>query len=208
MRLAMSLRTLSLGVATASFLLAGAASAATATSPAHTWDMVGVNARLTQKIDTQHARPGETVEAKLDGSVRTAGIDLPRNTLLYGRVDHVEASQNGGPAALSLYFNQAELQNGQKIPVKVTVLSAFPAREGAMATYGTGIMGPAPKHVNSKRRTDQEPGLLSHISMHSAVQSHNSATFRKNDGDITLRAGTRFQLGIAPRNQNMTRAGA
>lgn len=212
MRIPGLLRNLSLGLATATFAFAGAAFAQPAAStqsgamqPAQHWHLVGATVRLDHALSTRNTRQGQMVEAKLNGSVKTAeGVDLPKGTELMGRVDRVQASQNGGPSMLSLVFTKAELKDGHTVPVKVTVVGAYPSDEAALAVNGDQTMGSAPQHVSSRARIDQEAGLLSHISMHSAVQSHNSARFEKKDGDFTLKAGTYLQVAIAPRHANTT----
>jgi hypothetical protein len=201
MRMAASLKYLSLGVATASFLLAGAAFAQADLNAS----LSGVNSRLDRALDSRSAKPGEAVEAKLDSSVKTAdGVDLPRGTELLGKVDRVQASEGHGPSSLSLVFTAAQLKDGKQIPVKVTVVSAFPASDGYMASDGQNLVSPAPKTVKSDQRFDQKTGLLGNITMTSSVQGHSSATFRKKDGDIKLAAGTYLQVGIAPSSENST----
>lgn len=195
MRFAMSLRSFSLGLATASLMVAGAASAQSMQSV----QLMGVNARLDHSLDSQTAKPGQAVEAKLDGSVKTpGGVDLAKGTELWGKVDAVQASRDGSPSSVSLVFTTAQLKDGQKIPVKVTLLGAYPANEGIDATYGTETMGPAPKQVSSKEQIDQEPGLLGKVAMTSAVPAQNSGTFTQKKGNVRLLAGTYFQVGIAP----------
>lgn len=221
MNIGESLRTWSLALATTSIVFAGAAVAQTPGShprqmsnqsaqsgqqswrgsSAHMWDLKGVDARLDRTLDTSSSTTGQQVEAKLYHPLKSDdGITLPKGTELLGRVDHVQASQNGGPSSISVIFNRARMKDGKIIPVKVTVMGAYPASESSQAIYGEETMGPAPKHINPKERVDQETGLLNHVSMHSAVQSHNSATFRKKDGNLKLIAGTFLQVGIAPRN--------
>ncbi len=193
MRLASSLKNFSLCLATVSFLFAGAAFAQS--------DMVGVNVRLDQQLTTKSATQGQIVAAKLDRAAKTSdGIDLPRGTELLGKVSHVQASQNGGPASFSLLFDKAQLKDGKEIPVKVTILGAYPpGQESADSLYpGDDLLGPAPRHVSPEQRVDQEAGLLSHISMTSAVQSHNSGTFRRKAGNIKLARGTYLQVGVGP----------
>ena len=190
MQLAISFRNLSLSVATASFLLAGAAFAEQSS-------IVGVNARLDHTISSGTATDGQIVAVKLDRPVKTVdGVDLPRGTQLEGTITHVQASANGGPASVSLVFNKAQLKDGKQIPVKVTLLGAYPPGQMQASNYGDEEMGPAPRHVNPRERILQEPGMLSHVSMISSVQGQNSATFRKKDGNFSLHAGTYFQLGI------------
>ncbi|MGB6131541.1 MAG: hypothetical protein WBG54_07160 [Acidobacteriaceae bacterium] len=212
MRIPTLFRNLSLGLATATFAFAGAAFAQPSASaqngvmePAQHWHLVGATVRLDHALSTKSARQGQMVEAKLNGSVKTPdGVDLPKGAELIGRVDRVQASQSGGPAMLSLVFTKAEMKDGKTVPVKVTVIGAYPSDEAALAVNGDQTMGSAPRHVNSRARVDQEAGLLSHVSMHSAVQNHNSARFEKRDGDFTLKAGTYLQVAIAPRPANPT----
>lgn len=205
MRFAASLRNWSLGLATASFLCAGAAWAQPPsniqqnTTMSQSWNLVGVNARLQQKLDANTAHRGEKIEARLNGAVKTAsGMKLDRGTELWGRVDRVQASTSGGPSTLSLVFTKARMKDGKTIPVKVTVLGAYPSDEALMAVNGDQTMPPAPRHINNKERIDQEAGMIGHVSLHSAVQARDSATFRDARGNVKLAPGTFLQLGIAP----------
>lgn len=198
MRVITGLRNLSLGVATASFLLAGAAFAESS-------ELAGGTARLDHTIDAQNAQQGQHVEAKLNDTVKTrSGLELPKGTELIGQVSRVQSSENGGPSDLALVFSKAELKDGKQIPVKVTLVGAFPPTAGAASPYGNQTMGPAPKHISPQEKIDQEAGLLSHISMTASAQGHNSATFRDKDGNVKLRQGTYFQVGIAPASGNST----
>lgn len=202
MRFVPTFRTWSLGFATASFLCAGVAlaqpHASTQDAMQRSWNLVGVNAQLQQQLDASTAHPGEVIKARLNGVVKTAnGMRLDRGTELWGKVDQVHASTNGGPSTLSLIFTKARLKDGKTIPVKVTVLGAYPSDEAMMAVNGDQTMPPAPRHINNKVRIDQESGMIGHVSMHSAVQSHDSATFREARGNLKLANGTFLQLGIA-----------
>lgn len=214
MRISLSLRRVSLGVATASFLLAGSALAQSTQSSqmnqppaqAQQWQMKGVNARLDHSLDAQSAHVGEAVAVKLDRAVKTAeGARLPAGTEVWGKVERVQASQNGGPSSMTLRFTSAELKNGQKVPVKVTVIGAFPASADSNYVNSMGSeLPPAPRHINPQDKYTQEPGLLKNVEMKSAVQARNSATFTDRDGNLRLNAGTYLQLAIAPQsNSNM-----
>lgn len=222
MRIGTSLRNFSLGLATASFIFAGTALAQTndaaqsmnqtdqaQSASGQTWNLVGVNARLDHTLDTSSAKQGEMVTARLDGSVKTAdGVKLDKGTQLKGTVTRVEESANGGPSSLTLVFTTAQMKDGKQIPVKVTLLSAYPPGANSEATYGVDEIAPAPRHVNSQATIDQESGMLRHISLHARVAGQNSGTFRKKDGNLKLAAGTYLQIGIAPMNNNMTNSGA
>lgn len=206
MRISMSLRNLSLGVATASFLLAGSA---LAQSPQQ-WQLRGVNARLDRPLDAQSAHVGQAVEVRLDHTVKTAeGATLPRGTQVWGKIEKVQTSQDGSPSMMSLRFTMAELKNGQKVPVKVTVIGAFPANSASNDMNMGGDLPPAPRHINPLDKYTQEPGMLGHVELTSAVQGHNSGTFTDQKGNIKLNQGTYLQLAISPVNNGMQqRSGA
>lgn len=204
MQLVEKIRTWSLGVAAASMIFAGAAVAqASDSSQAQNGELTGANARLVHSLDAASARQGQSIEAKLLGSVKTdTGLKLDKGTLLKGTVTDIQKADNGGQSSVTLNFNQAQLRSGKDIPVKVTLLAAFPPSSADQATYGMGDMGTAPQHVNPKLKVDQEAGQLSHISLHSSVQSDNSGTFQDNTGNLKLHAGTYLQVGIAPAGAN------
>jgi hypothetical protein len=203
-------RSLSLSAAAATFLAAGTA---WAMPPTHTtqssqqmssaW-LTGATARLDHTLDAKDAKPGMAVEAKLDHTVKTPdGTKLPGGTELRGTVASVQAPDNGGPSSISLRFDKAELKNGQTVPVKVTLVGAYPSNENQMSSYGQMDMGSAPRRVSPKAKYEQEAGTLSHIAMNSSVSGKNSATFLNKDGDVKLRAGTFLQLGIARQGSGM-----
>jgi hypothetical protein len=192
MRAAIVLRDLSLGAAMAAFLLAApGAFAAT---------LEGGTARLDHSIDAQNARQGQRVEARLDGAVRSrsAGLDLPKGTELIGTVSAVQASQNGGASSMSLTFTKAQTKDGKTIPVKVTVVAAYPSSAGGADPYGEQAMAPPPRHISAQEKVDQESGILSHTSMMASAAGNRSATFRDKSGNVRLKAGTYLEVGIAP----------
>lgn len=172
--------------------------------------LVSANAILAQNIDAKKAAPGETLTAKLTSNVKESGeMELHKGTTLMGRVDQVEKNGNG-PTKLSIVFDQARLDNGQTIPVKATLLAAYPA--GVDAYYAEtsnngSLTAVQPRVIRDDTKVDQEPGTLGHIEMRSSVQSKASAVFTNTDGDVKLKRGTRLQLAIAPEagvSQGMT----
>lgn len=158
------------------------------------------NALLVQNVDSKNATLGQVVKAKLTSSVKGAGqTDLPKGTILMGKVDQVEPSNNSGPAKLSIVFNQAQLSNGKTVPVKATILGAYPAGSNNYAGTSNGGMNVQPKVISDNARVDQTSGgALGRVEMHSAVQSNASAVFTSKDRNINLKRGTRLQLAIAP----------
>lgn len=210
MRIGETIRTCSLSVAAASMLFAGGAVAQTSSSgqSGDNLQLTGVNARLVDTLDAGSVQQGQPVEAKLDSSVKTdQGVKLDRGTELKGTVTKVEKSSNDGPSSVTVNFDKAQTKDGKSVPVKVTVLSAYPASARSQATYGVTAFGPPPEHVNSNEAVNQEPGQLGHIALHSNVQSDNSGTFENKDGNVKLAAGTWLQIGIAAMNNSTASSG-
>jgi hypothetical protein len=183
-----SLKKLSFGVALVSAIAVGSASAQT---------LVGVNTRLDHTLDSTSAASGQVVTAKLDGTVTTDGVKLPKGTELIGKVAEVKAAQNGSAASVSLVFTSAKLKDGKEIPVKATLLAAYPESAGDVATYSGDLIGPAPAQVGGDSAFNQQAGALRNVAMNSAVKSSDSGTFL-SDGNFRLLAGTVLQVGIAP----------
>lgn len=183
-----SLRKFTFSLALASLVSTGAASAQS---------LVGVNTTLDHTLDSKSAAIGQVVTAKLNDAVKTAdGITLPRGTELIGKVSEVKAGQQGG-VSVSVVFSSAKLKDGKEIPVKATVLAAYPESvlDGTSVTADT--IGPAPTQVNADSEFNQLAGSLRNIAMNSAVKSSDSGTFLSG-GNFKLVAGTVLQVGIAP----------
>ncbi|HTV06453.1 MAG TPA: hypothetical protein VME86_13885 [Acidobacteriaceae bacterium] len=179
--------------------------AATTTSAGHL-KLVSANALLTTRLDSKNARLGERLTAKLTGNVKAAdAMELPKGTVLLGKVAHVQPSINNGPSRISVVFNQARLRNGHVIPIKATLLGAYPTSSWNSYDY-TGVGGPYiglhSHYISYDQKVDQEPGTLSHVAMRSAVQSSVSGVFSSKDRNIDLRSGTQLQFAIAPKTKN------
>lgn len=185
MQFSFSVKNVSLGLA----IVAMSAAAASAQS------LSGVNTKLLTPLDSQTAKVGQQVAVKLNDSVKiTTGETLPKGTELVGSVSEVKAAEGSNPATVTVVFNTAELKGGKKVPVKATLLAAYPAN-------GDEI-GPAPSHVEAKYSVDQEPGALRGVSLKSAVQNPDSGTFSKEKGNFKLAAGSFLQLAVGPASAN------
>ncbi len=172
-----------------------------ATVPPNT-KLVSVNATLEHSLNSKDAAQGQTVKAKLTDSAKTEnGMKLEKGTVLLGKVEQVQKSTDNSPAKLSVTFDQAKLKDGRTVPVKATLLAAYPPNGGNYYPYtaSSGMtLGTKQQSVSPDRKVDQEPGALGNVSMHSAVQSDTSGTFTSKDGNINLRKGTQLQIAVAP----------
>jgi hypothetical protein len=189
MRRRLALQNLSFSVAVVSLMMAGAASAQS---------LSGVNTRLVAPLDSTSAAPGQAIAVKLEESVKTAdGVKLPRGTELVGKIADVKASQNGGPASVSVVFTTAELKGGKQIPVKATLLAAYPGNQGFAGQYSDQTMDTVPDHVAADHEVDQQPGALpGGVTMKAAVRDADSGTFSRSNGNFKLGAGTFFQMAV------------
>ena len=200
MRFTFSLKNLSFGLAIVSLVSAGAASAQS---------LAGVNTRLVKPLDSQSAAAGQVVTVKLDGSVKTPdGVKLPRGTQLIGKVTAVTPAQSGHAASVSIVFTEAQLKGGKQIPVKATLLAAYPGDEGVESQYSDQTMDSVAASIPADRTIDQEPGALPGVALKASVQDPNSGTFSKKDGNFKLNAGTFLQIGVAPATGSGTTSAA
>jgi hypothetical protein len=182
----------SLAIAAALFAACGYASAQA--SPGDL-QLLGANATLVQDISSKDASQGEAVSAKLTSTVKGA-TELPKGTVLLGKVDQVQMSNHKGPAQLSIVFDQARLTDGKEIPIKATLIGAYPENTDSYTDTGF-VTNVLPNSIPSDQKIDQEPGALSGVTMHSAVQSNTSGVFTSTDRNIVLRRGTQLQFAIA-----------
>jgi hypothetical protein len=186
MQFSRSLKNLSLGLA----IISMSAMAASAQS------LSGVNTRLLKPIDSQTAKQGDAVTVRLDGNVTADGVKLPKGAQLIGKIADVKASPaKGSPASVTVVFTSAQLKDGKQIPIKATLVAAYPAT--AVEDLSTSAV-PAPDSVPEAFKVDQQPGALPGIALKAAVKDPDSGTFTKQNGNFTLKAGTHLQLAVAP----------
>lgn len=198
---------LSLGVS--AMLIATCGYAGAQTTPQNTQttqqtqqNLVSVNATLEHSLNSKDATQGQSVQAKLTDSAKTEnGMKLDKGTVLLGKVEQVQKSTDNSPAKLSVTFDQAKLKDGRTVPVKATLLAAYPPNGGNYYPY-TGsssmMLGTQQQSVSPDQKVDQEPGALGDVAMHSAVQNNASGTFSKKDGNFSLKKGTQLQIAVAP----------
>lgn len=183
----------------------GPALAASTTTPASHPPLKTTNAMLNHSLNAIHLERGQRVTAHLTMNMRAAnGLRLPRNTRLIGKISNIQVARNHG-MSLSLVFTKAQLKDGRVVPIKATVMRALrPASPFLTWQY----LPSASRLVAPHAAVIQEPGMLNHhIRLHSAVRSHNSATFERKNGNIELRRGTRLRIAIAPLQKSTTTAG-
>ncbi|HTU50832.1 MAG TPA: hypothetical protein VMF56_09570 [Acidobacteriaceae bacterium] len=171
-------------------------------------NLVSANAELTQALNSKSTHQGQSITAKLTSSVKTEGqTELPKGTVLMGKVAQVKNSTaNGNQSKISIVFNEARLSNGREVPIKATLLAAYPPALIGVAESTSSYMIVQPHHIPNDQKVQQDPGTLNHVMMKSAVQSNVSGIFLSKKHDINLHRGTRLQLAIAPETSSVSTA--
>jgi hypothetical protein len=154
-------------------------------STASSDQLVAATADLQHELDTKTAKQGDTVTAKLSQSIHLAGTTLPRNTLLIGHVDAVQASQNKSASKIVLTFDQAQLADGKKVAVKSTVVGFYPA--------GSQQLLPS---LSPDMQINQKPSGAHGAALNSSVTESNSGTLSANGSNVHLSNGTELQFAL------------
>jgi len=171
-------------------------------------NLVSANAVLTHSLNAKSTKQGYSVLAKLTSDVKNNGqTELPKGTMLMGKVEQVQTSYaNGHQSKISIVFNKARLSSGREVPIKATLLAAYPPVITGVTQSTSSFMIQQPRHIPNDQKIQQDPGTLSHVMLKSAVQSDVSGVFLSKNHDVNLHTGTRLQLAIAPETNSMSTA--
>jgi len=92
-----------------------------------TVQMVMVRTALSKTLDANKAKQGDLVTVKLldPATIPSAGL-WPRNTVLSGHVDLVQASEKKSDSLVEITFDKAVLKDGRIVPIKATIMKLRP----------------------------------------------------------------------------------
>jgi hypothetical protein len=159
--------------------------------------MVPATASFIANVDSQKLPAGAKVQVKLQGKVRLEnGPELPSGTVLVGQV--VDDHSQSGKAQLALRFTEADLKNGQTVPIQATIINVY--KESNEIAAGQYNVAGSPlgwdKQTLGVNQSDAIPG----VDLHSSIGSSNSGVFvsTKKD-DIKFNPSVELELAIAPR---------
>lgn len=134
------------------------APAATDSAPTKKIEMVAARASLSKSIDAKKAKPGDAVTAKLEEDVKLPdSVDLPKNSVLLGRIDQVQPSENRGDSSVQVTFDKAQLKNGQQIAIKATIMQIAPPPSAMRIQQGASDAS-APSMPRSSSPAPSSPG--------------------------------------------------
>lgn len=112
----------------------------TNTQPQRKLQMVPAQATLDHTLDAKKAKQGDPVTAKLAQDVQIPDAQaLPRNTVLEGHVDQVQASDHKSDSMMVVTFDKAKLKSGEEVPIKATVIAV--SQPASMQPQQGGVPG-------------------------------------------------------------------
>jgi len=118
--------------------------------------LTSVHTELTGKVDSKNAVVGQEVSARLTENAKLAdGTALPKGTKLIGRVNEVQAMENGGRSMLAMTFDHAEMKGGKTLQVRCVLQMLGPApsptmSNSAMAPLPGEPIGASPSSAGSR----------------------------------------------------------
>ncbi len=112
--------------------------------PQRTIQLVPALASLDHTLDAKKAKQGDVVTAKLQKDVSIPQQTLPKNTVLEGHVDQVQASDHKSDSTVVVTFDKAKLKSGTEVPIKATVLQIAQPVYAQQASMGQPAGGGAP----------------------------------------------------------------
>jgi hypothetical protein len=97
-----------------------------------------VQAVLTGSLDAKKNKPGDSVTAKTTKAVKSQGKTIiPRGSKLVGHVTEAKTRAKGeSESALGIVFDKAILNNGQEVPLNVTIQALAAAETATSSTLG------------------------------------------------------------------------
>jgi len=195
--------------------------------PQHQLQMVPVRATLDHTLDAKKAKQGDPVTAKLEKDVQIPDAQLlPRNTVLEGHIDQVEASDHKSDSMMVVTFDKAKLKDGQELPIKATVMAvslpasmqqadagqpmspgAGPMSSGSMASGGGAKGGTSsgssstaqPMNMpqpGSGSAQQAQPNGVPDVTLKSSIHDHSSATFTSKGRNVHVPDGTQMEVAL------------
>lgn len=185
--------------------------------------MVMARAELKDGINAKKAKPGEAIRARLMDKVKLSdGNDIPKDTILEGHVDEVQASEHKSDSKVVVTFDKAQLKGGEELPIKATLLkiwepqqgvsggmspaASMPGGSGGQMAGGMSVSGTAEGHLPMSMDVPQagmQPGAqgVHGVTLHSDIHEKSSATFTSEKRNVSVPDGTlmQFELVVIPK---------
>jgi|SRR5450631_1261608 len=169
---------------------------------ASTTQAVPAKAELVRSVSAKNAKVGDVVAAKLTSEVKLPdGTTLPRNTVITGKVDNVNAANSGDDMSkLTLTFDNAQVKGGKTVPVKtmiVRISTPFnPADNNDKSALSIG-----PTTIPDDQSVKFVPGAKGSFGLESDMQSNVSGTVTREGNDVELARGTDVLFAVSAAGQ-------
>jgi hypothetical protein len=160
--------------------------------------MVPANTALLQTIDANKIATGSVVKIKLADKVQLQnGPELRRGTILVGTISKANGEPTGSKIAVR--FTEADLKDGQMIPIKATIVGVASPKDFGFDGYPIRPGDQALNDWTAKTLKVDQTGASSHVDMHSDIASDDSGVFfATGNRDVKIPAGSELELAIAP----------
>ncbi len=154
-----------------------------------------VTGELTSKLDSKTAKAGDKIELKTTEKATMAdGTVIPKGTKIVGHVTEAQAYKaNSDNGRLTLQFDQAEIKNGQNMPIKSAIQTITPA--GSSAVDASAAMPNSGSSAPQTSSGSAPNGMASPGTGAAAAGGARSATENSNPG---VSPGTDAASGPAP----------
>ena len=166
--------------------------------------MVPAQAAIDRTLDSDKTKPGDPFRAKLVQKVQLDnGPELPAGTMLIGTVATDDMNE-GGTSKLALRFTQADLKDGQIVPIKATIVGIYGPDNTDSNGYFTEAGEQMPNSWNDGTLQVDQMGIMSGVDLHSRISSKNSGVLvSKKKDDLKVSSDSEFALAIAQQSHPM-----
>ena len=168
--------------------------------------MVAARAALTSTLDARSIHPGDKFRATISENVHlNGGTELHKGDALLGEVV-TDDMNTPGNSRIAVRFTEADLKNGQTIPVKATIVAIYtPSQLLTNNEYGEADQFPN-SWTDGTLSVDQL-GVVSGVDLHSRIASQNSGVFvSTTKKDVKIPGGSEIALAIATQGNSTSTA--
>jgi hypothetical protein len=158
--------------------------------------MVPALASLTHSLDSRNIHAGDQFRATLNDNVHlNNGVELRKGDALRGQVV-TDDMNTPGQTRLAIRFTEADLKNGQTVPVKATIVSLYTPSD-LINNNSDAEPDQIPNSWNDGTLRVDQVGVVSGVDLHSQIASRNSGVFVSTKKNVKIPAGSELALAIA-----------
>lgn len=157
--------------------------------------MVPARASLTRALEASKVHQGDQFRATLSDNVRlNNGVELRHGDVLLGKVV-ADDMNTPGNARLAVRFTEAVQKDGQKVPIKATIVALYQPDE-LVNSYSDAEQ--VPNSWNDGTLNVDAVGVVGGVDLHSRISSQNSGVFvSTTKSNFKIPAGSEIALAIA-----------